>query len=78
MCGLPQRGARAQPVVGAATAAPAILWIGASGVGCLDAPDPAATPDGTGGCAAIILALSLPLSLLAIVMLRGPARCARR
>ncbi|WP_298965912.1 NrsF family protein [uncultured Methylobacterium sp.] len=47
---------------------PAILWLGASGVGCLDAP--AVGPDQTGGCAAIILALSLPLSLLAILMLR--------
>ncbi|RVU20772.1 NrsF family protein [Methylobacterium oryzihabitans] len=49
---------------------PAILWLGASGVGCLDASPSSVAPDGTGGCAAIILGLSLPLSLLAIVMLR--------
>jgi hypothetical protein len=50
------------------------LWIGASGMGCLrpwsiaDAyPMP---PDGTEHCLIFILGLSLPLSLLLIVMLR--------
>jgi hypothetical protein len=51
-----------------------LLWIGASGMGCLrpwsiaDAyPMP---PDGTEHCLMFILGLSLPLSLLLIVMLR--------
>jgi hypothetical protein len=51
-----------------------LLWIGASGIGCLrpwsiaDAyPMP---PDGTEHCLIFILGLSLPLSLLLIVMLR--------
>jgi hypothetical protein len=51
-----------------------LLWIGASGMGCLrpwsiaDAyPMP---PDGTEHCLIFILGLSLPLSLLLIVMLR--------
>jgi hypothetical protein len=51
-----------------------LLWIGASGMGCLrpwsiaDAyPMP---PDGTEHCLIFILGLSLPLSLLLIVMMR--------
>jgi hypothetical protein len=51
-----------------------LLWIGASGIGCLRAwsiadayPMP---PDGTEHCLIFILGLSLPLSLLLIVMLR--------
>ncbi|MEH3144941.1 MAG: NrsF family protein [Methylobacterium frigidaeris] len=48
---------------------PALVWIGASGVGCLS-PSPPGAADQTGGCAVTIMALSLPLSLLAVLMLR--------
>ncbi|ACL60204.1 NrsF family protein [Methylobacterium nodulans] len=54
--------------------APAALWIGASGLGCLrgwlapgtDLPDAAEMR----GCAAILIGLSLPLSVLLLAMLR--------
>lgn len=53
---------------------PALLWIGASGLGCLRewvAPDTAvATLAQTHGCVEFILALSLPLSALMVWLLR--------
>jgi hypothetical protein len=53
---------------------PALLWIGASGVGCLRdwvAPDTqVATLAQTHGCFGFILAFSVPLSLLLVVLLR--------
>ncbi|MBU6246726.1 MAG: DUF1109 family protein [Xanthomonadaceae bacterium] len=53
---------------------PALLWIGASGVGCLRswlAPDTVlATAAGARGCLEFILAFSLPLSALLVWLLR--------
>lgn len=54
--------------------APAAFWIGASGAGCLrDWAVPGADPADmhqTGGCVAFLLAVSLPLSLVLVWMLR--------
>jgi hypothetical protein len=60
-----------------------LLWIGASGMGCLRTWSVAETspmpPDQAGHCLIFILGFSLPLSLLLIVMLRRgfsePHRC---
>lgn len=54
--------------------APAALWLGASGLGCLrgwvlPVADPAG-PHEMEGCLAFILALSLPLSVVLVAMLR--------
>jgi hypothetical protein len=53
---------------------PALLWIGASGLGCLRSsvlPETEPTTvDVMGGCFTIILAFSIPLSIGLIVMLR--------
>jgi len=53
---------------------PALLWIGASGVGCLRswlAPDTVvATVSGARGCLEFILAFSLPLSAVLVWLLR--------
>lgn len=54
--------------------APAVLWLGASGVGCLRGwvlPDTEpAGPHEMEGCLSFILALSLPLSVVLVAMLR--------
>ena len=52
---------------------PALLWIGASGLGCLRAylAPAAGVAEGPGsGCFTFIVAVSLPLSLLLVLMLR--------
>ena len=53
---------------------PAALWVGASGLGCLRSvalPGTVpTTPEVTGGCLAFILLVSLPLSVILMLMLR--------
>jgi len=54
-------------------AAPALLWIGASGLGCLRgwlAPGSGAAEGETAHCFAFLMSVSLPLSALLVLMLR--------
>lgn len=53
--------------------APAVLWIGASGLGCLrawGAPGTDLADGDAGGCFAFLVGVSLPLSVLLVAMLR--------